>query len=80
MQDEGILDGDYVLVERRETARNGERVVAMVRDEETTLKTFFREGRKIRLEPANPQFEPIVVDERECRIRGVVIGVLRNYR
>ncbi len=80
MRDEGILEGDYVLVERRETARNGEQVVALLPDGETTLKTFFRDGGRVRLQPANPAFEPIEVDERECSIRGVVIGVLRTYR
>ena len=78
MRDEGILDGDYVLVERRDTARNGERVVALLPDGETTLKTFFKEGGRIRLQPANPDFEPIIVDD--CQVQGVVIGVLRSYR
>ena len=77
MKDEGILDGDYVIIERRETARNGERVVAMLPSGETTLKTFFREGDKIRLQPANPDFEPIIV--RDCKVQGAVIGVLRRY-
>ena len=77
MRDEGILDGDYVIVERRETARNGERVVALLPNGETTLKTFYREGNQIRLQPANPEFEPIIV--RDCKIQGVVIGVLRRY-
>lgn len=78
MRDEGILDGDYVIVERRETARNGERVVALLPNGETTLKTFFREpDGRIRLQPANPDFEPIVV--KDCRIQGVVNGVLRRY-
>lgn len=77
MRDEGILNGDYVIVERRETARNGERVVALLPNGETTLKTFFREGDRIRLQPANPAFEPIIV--KDCRIQGVVVGVLRRY-
>lgn len=77
MRDEGILDGDYVIVERRETARNGERVVALLPNGETTLKTFFREGNHIRLQPANPEFDPIIVDD--CTIQGVVIGVMRQY-
>ncbi len=77
MKDEGILDGDYVIVERRETARNGERVVAMLPNGETTLKTFYKEGDKIRLQPANPEFEPIIV--KNCKIQGVVTGVLRRY-
>lgn len=81
MRDEGILDGDYVLVERRQTARNGERVVALLSEtNETTLKTFFRDGKKIRLQPANPDFKPLVIDEQECQVQGVVIGVLRRYR
>lgn len=78
MRDEGILDGDYVIVERRSTARNGERVVALLEDGETTLKSYFKErDGTIRLQPANPQFEPIIV--RECTIQGVVIGVMRRY-
>lgn len=78
MRDEGIFDGDYVIVEKRQVARQGERVVALLPDGETTLKTFFREpDGTIRLQPANPAFEPIIV--RDCRIQGVVIGVLRRY-
>jgi repressor LexA len=77
MRDEGILDGDYVIVEQRSVARNGERVVALLPNGETTLKTFFREKGHIRLQPANPEFEPIVVDE--CAVQGVVIGVMRRY-
>ncbi len=78
MRDEGIFDGDYVIVERRDTARNGERVVALLPNGETTLKTLFREkDGTIRLQPANPEFAPIIV--RECSIQGVVIGVLRRY-
>ena len=77
MRDEGILDGDYVIVERRETASNGERVVALLSDEESTLKTFYREDGRIRLQPANPDFEPLYVDD--CKVQGVVIGVMRRY-
>jgi repressor LexA len=78
MQDEGILDGDYVIVERRETARNGERVVALLPNGETTLKTFHKEhDGKIRLQPANPAYEPIIV--KDCKVQGVVIGVMRRY-
>jgi repressor LexA len=77
MRDEGIMDGDYVIIERRETARNGDRVVALLPNGETTLKTFYKEGEKIRLQPANPAFQPIVV--RNCKVQGVVIGVLRKY-
>lgn len=78
MQDEGICNGDYVIVERRQTARNGERVVALLPEGETTLKTFYKEkDGRIRLQPANEAFEPIIVDD--CQIQGVVIGVLRRY-
>lgn len=78
MKDEGILDGDFVIVERRETARNGERVVAMLDNGETTLKTFYREpGGTVRLQPANPDYDPILVDE--CTVQGVVLGVMRRY-
>jgi len=78
MRDEGIFDGDYVIVEKRQTARNGERVVALLPEGETTLKTFFREkDGTIRLQPANPDFEPIIV--RDCKIQGVVTGVMRRY-
>ncbi|MFM2163825.1 MAG: LexA repressor [Planctomycetota bacterium] len=78
MRDEGIFDGDYVLVDKRSTARNGERVVALLPNGETTLKTFFKErDGRIRLQPANPDFAPILVDD--CSIQGVVIGVLRRY-
>jgi repressor LexA len=77
MRDEGILSGDYVLVERRDTARNGERVVALLPNGETTLKAFFKEADHIRLQPANPAFEPIRV--KDCKIQGVVTGVLRRY-
>lgn len=78
MRDEGIFDGDYVIVEQRNHARNGERVVALLPNGETTLKSFYRERNgQIRLQPANPEFPPIIVDE--CAIQGVVIGVLRRY-
>ncbi len=77
MRDEGILEGDYILVERTDVANNGERVVALLPNGETTLKTFFREGDRIRLQPANPEFQPIYV--KECRVQGIVRSVLRKY-
>ena len=77
MIDEGIRDGDYVIVERRESARDGDTVVAIVGDNEATLKRFYREADHIRLQPANPSMEPIRV--REVEIRGIVRGVLRRY-
>lgn len=76
MIEEQIRDGDYVVCERRSTPRNGETVVALLADGEVTLKKFYREGRRIRLQPANPDFEPIYVDD--ATIQGVVIGVVRR--
>ncbi len=77
MRDEGILDGDYILVERTETCRNGDRVVALLPDGQTTLKRFYREDDGIRLQPANPNFEPIRV--KYCQVQGIVKGVVRMY-
>lgn len=78
MIDDHIADGDYVIVEKRETARNGETVVALLEDGEATLKRFYKEGGRVRLQPANPDFKPIYVDD--VKIQGVVMGVLRSYR
>ena len=77
MRDEGILDGDYVLLERAQVARNGDRVVALLEDGSTTLKTFFKESDHIRLQPANPDFDPIRV--KFCQVQGIVKGVIRRY-
>ena len=78
MRDEGILDGDFVLVQKQTTARNGDRVVALLPDGETTLKSFYKESNgTIRLQPANPDFEPIIVES--CLVQGIVTGVLRSY-
>jgi repressor LexA len=79
MIDDHLCDGDYVVIERRETARNGEQVVALLDTGEATLKRYFREGGKIRLQPANKTMEPRIVDIDRVRIQGVVIGVLRTY-
>ena len=79
MIEDHLCDGDYVVIERRETARNGEQVVALLDTGEATLKRFFKEGSKIRLQPANATMEPRIVDANRVRIQGVVIGVLRTY-
>jgi SOS regulatory protein LexA len=79
MQDESILDGDYVLVEKKRTARNGELVVALVESMDATLKRFFREGDNIRLQPSNAAMEPIIVPAASVQIQGRVIGVMRRY-
>ncbi len=79
MQDDHILNGDYVVVEQTQVANPGEIVVALV-GEEATLKRFYREvGGKVRLQPANAQMDPIVVPASDVKIQGRVIGVLRKY-
>jgi repressor LexA len=80
MRDEHIINGDYVLVERTRTARQGEIVVALVRGAETTLKRFYNEGQMVRLQPANTEMEPIYVPAQQVAIQGRVLGVLRKYR
>ena len=79
MVQDGILDGDYIVVEQRPQADNGETVVAVV-DGEATVKRFYRDrpGR-IRLQPANDAMQPLVVREKDCEVRGVVVAVLRKY-
>ncbi len=77
MRDEGILDGDFVLIERTQVAQNGDKVVALLPDGSTTLKTFFKEDDHIRLQPANPNYDPIRV--KYCQIQGTVRGVVRRY-
>ncbi|HEY1683915.1 MAG TPA: transcriptional repressor LexA [Tepidisphaeraceae bacterium] len=79
MIEDHLCDGDFVVIERRETARNGEQVVALLDSGEATLKRFYREGSKIRLQPANKTMEPRIVDAERCKVQGVVIGVLRSY-
>ncbi len=80
MIDEHIADGDYVIVESREDALNGETVVALVDGENVTLKRMYREGDMIRLQPANREMSPLVLAGSRVRIQGVVVGVLRKYR
>ncbi len=80
MIDEQIRDGDYVIVEDRTTADNGETVIALLGEEDVTLKKYFREGKNIRLQPANPAMEALIIDESKVRVQGVVIGVMRRYR
>jgi repressor LexA len=80
MRDDHILDGDFIVVEQTQVANTGEVVVALVGNEEATLKRFYREpGGKIRLQPANSQVKPIVVAAADVKIQGRVIGVLRKY-
>jgi len=76
MIDDGIFDGDLVVVEPRQTATNGETVVALLDDGTATLKRFYREKRRIRLQPRNEKLKPIYT--RHVTIRGVVTGVVRS--
>ena len=78
MVDDGIRDGDYVVVARRATAQNGQTVVALVRGE-ATLKRYYAEGSRVRLQPANTAMKPLMVDPRELTVQGVVTGLIRNY-
>lgn len=80
MVDEHIQDGDFVVVESRQTASPGEMVVALVDDENVTLKKFFPEGKQVRLQPANEKLQPIVLDEARVKIQGVVVSVMRKYQ
>ena len=79
MVDEGILDGDFALIRKVDTARDGEIVVALIDNEEATLKTFRREGRMIRLDPANARYEPQRYDEQRVQIQGRLAGLIRRY-
>ncbi len=79
MQDEAILDGDYILVEKTSAVRNGEIVVALVDGMESTLKRIFKEGDKVRLQPSNAAMQPVIVSAAAVQVQGRVIGVLRKY-
>jgi len=80
MIEEQIRDGDYVIVEDRKTAENGEMVIALIDGDEATLKKFYRErGGMIRLQPANPEMKPFMFPAERVRIQGIVIGILRKY-
>jgi len=80
MIDEHIQDGDYVVVESRETAGPGEMVVALVDNENVTLKRFYPEGSQVRLQPANEAIAPIILDGVRVKIQGVVVSVMRKYQ
>jgi repressor LexA len=79
MRDEHIVSGDYVLVERTRTAREGEIIVALVDGSDATLKRFYREGSMIRLQPSNTEMAPIFAPADSVSIQGKVLGVLRKY-
>jgi len=79
MVDEGILDGDFALIRKVDSARDGEIVVALIDNEEATLKTYRREGRMIRLDPANSRYEPQRYEEDRVSIQGRLAGLIRRY-
>jgi len=75
---EGIFDGDLIIVKKQSMAENGDTVVAVIDDNQATLKKYFQEKEKIRLQPANPEFAPIY--RQEVEIRGVVVKIIRNLK
>jgi len=75
---EGIFDGDFIIVKKQSTAENGDTVVAVIDDNQATLKKYYQEKEKIRLQPANPEFAPIY--RKEVEIRGVVVKIIRNLK
>jgi len=77
MIDDNIQDGDIIVIEKRETAENGQTVVAMINGESVTLKKFYVEHDGIRLQPANPEMEPIYIKNQDVQILGIVAGVIR---
>ena len=79
MVEAGILNGDYALIKRADTAREGDIVVALVDGQDATLKYFRREGRAVRLDPANPAYEPQVYDAQRVVVQGKLAGLLRRY-
>ena len=79
MVEEGILDGDFALIRKAETANDGEIVVALIDNEEATLKTFRREGSMIRLDPANRNYQAQRYDPQRVQIQGSLAGLIRRY-
>jgi repressor LexA len=79
MIDDNIQDGDIIIVERRMSAENGQSVVALINNEQVTLKKFYIETDGIRLQPANPEMEAIRLKNEEVQVLGVVTGVIRNF-
>jgi repressor LexA len=78
MIEDGIHDGDIILVRKQERAENGQTVVAII-DGEATVKKFYSKGKKVELRPANETMEPIIVDAEKVEIRGLVVGLMRNF-
>jgi repressor LexA len=79
MKDDGILDGDFVVVRKQPTAENGQTVVAIVNNE-ATIKKYYKKKRNVELRPAHEGMESIVVKQGDLRLQGKVVGVIRHYR
>ena len=79
MIDEQIRDGDFVIVEDRKSVDSGEMVIVLVGGFDATLKKFYRENGKVRLQPANPTMQPIMLDPDKVQVQGVVVGIIRKY-
>lgn len=79
MIDDNIQDGDIIIVEKRISAENGQSVVALINNEQVTLKKFYIEKDGIRLQPANPDMEPIILKNQDVQVLGIVTGVIRNF-
>ena len=73
------MDGDIVIIEKRTSAENGQSVIALINNEQVTLKKFYIEADGIRLQPANPDMEPIILNNDEVQVLGVVTGVIRKF-
>jgi repressor LexA len=79
MVDDNIQDGDIVIIEKKQSAENGQSVVALINNEQVTLKKFYIEADGIRLQPANPDMQPILLKNEEVQVLGVVTGVIRKF-
>jgi repressor LexA len=79
MIDEHIRDGDFVIVEDRKTADSGEMVIALIDGSDVTLKKFYRDNGRVRLQPANPGMRPLLLDPSQVQVQGVVVGMMRRY-
>ena len=79
MIEEGIHDGDFIIVLRRDRAEPGEMIVALIGNEEATLKRFYPEGEYVRLQPANPTMQPFRVRASELKVQGIVVGLMRKF-
>ena len=79
MIDEQIRDGDFVVIEDRKQANDGEMVIALIGGTDVTLKKLYREDGRIRLQPANPAMQPMLFESDQIQVQGVVVGVMRRY-